>query len=208
MPPDKVSFSGNFVYVDKNDKKQQRIPIDESEIKIVYIHRTGHERKCVEVYFTTTSGKLLDGAILGKYKLYFHLKVSENGNLGDAIHYSRLVSEKNIIECEIGACINHACALDRHLRNSRTCKIEEMVTRANEYEHRRGEKSSSNINQCRECYEANDTLQTLSNISKELTLGSNKKQKMLEENLDFGDFHTPPKLAKITILKPPGKDKI
>ena len=205
MPPDKVSFGGNFVYVDKNDEEERRIAIDESEIKIVYIHRTGHERKCVEVYFTTTSGKVLDGAILGKYNLYFLLKVVEKGLLGDATNYSHLVSEKNIIECEIGAYFNHDCALDRHLRNSETCNIDDMLTRANEYVHSRGEKSSSNINQCRECYEAKDNLQKLCIISKQLTMGSNKRQIAAEEYSALDDSHPSPKCTKIANFRDTGK---
>ena len=196
MPPDKVSFGGNFVYVDENDKEDRRLAIDESEIKIIYMMRTGHERKCVEVYFTTTCGKILEGAVLGKYKLYFHLKVLENGNLGEAINYSCLVSEKNTIECEIGACINHECALDHHLRRSRTCNIDEMLIRANAYVQHRGEQSSSNIDQCGYCYRAKDNIQKLCKISKQLTLGSNLKHKIDEQPSASDNFYPALKLAK------------
>ena len=62
MPPDKVVFSGEFVHVEEDDEQEQRIVIDKSELQIIHIMRTGHEKKCVEVYFTTTCGKVLGEA--------------------------------------------------------------------------------------------------------------------------------------------------
>ena len=200
MPTDKVEFSGEFVHVDKDDEQEQRIVIDKSELQIIHIMRTGHEKKCVEVYFTTSSGKILGGAIDRKYKIYFQLKVVENGNLGEASNYSRLVSEKNIIECEIGACINHECELDHHLRNSGTCSIDEMLIRATAYVER--QQGYSNNNQCGECCRAKYNLQTLCNISKKLTLGSDL---IVEEPATSDNSHSPPKTV---IFEEIGKDEI
>ena len=124
----------------------------------------------------------------------------ETGYLGEAIHYKSLVSEKNIIECEIGACINHECELDRHLRSSGTCSIDEMLSRATEHQQ-----SSSNINQCGECCRTKYNLQKLCNISKEFTLGSDL---IVEEPATSDDSHSPPKLPKTVILEEIGKDEI
>ena len=200
MPPDKVSFGGDFVYVDEDDEQKQRIAIDESEIKIIHMMRTGHEKKCVEVYFTTTCGKILGGAILGQYKLFFQLIVQETGNLGEAIHYKILVSEKNIRQIEIGAFINHECELDRHLRCPGTCSINKMIIRATEHQQ-----SSFNINQCGECWRAQYNLEKLCKISKELTLGSDL---IVEEPATSDNSHSPPKQPKTVILEEKGKEEI
>ena len=200
MCPEKITFSGRFVCVDEEDEKKMRMDIDDSEIKIIHIMRTGHEKKCVEVYFTTTCGKILGGAILGQYKLYFQLVVEETGNLGEAIYYKTLVSEKNTHEFEIGACINHVCELDRHLRCSETCSIDKMLSRATEHQQ-----SSFNINQCGECWRAQYNLEKLCKISKELTLGSDL---IVEEPATSDNSHSPPKQPKTVILEEKGKEEI
>ena len=48
MPPDKVVFSGEFVHVKKGDEQEQRIAINDSELKIIHIMRTGHEKNALK----------------------------------------------------------------------------------------------------------------------------------------------------------------
>ena len=201
MPPEKVSFTCNFVYVDRKDKEKTRVQVQENEIKVHSIHRTGHEKKCVNIYFSTSSGEILTNVLLKKYYLYLQLKVVENGNLGSADEYSRLISNTNFDETLIGKCTKHSCEFDRKLQNSRYAynnkMVDEVIKLQKQFED--GEEDSNNL--CGLCYCTIDNLKRLhkwEDTEENIESNGGRKRYSVNDSSSDDESCKSPKLLKTT----------
>ena len=194
MLPEKLSFSAQFVYKDLQGEEGNRTKVTETEIKVLSVRRTGHEKKSLDVYFSANCGQILASVFNGKLKLYLQLSVLENGNLGDANHYRQIISKINVDEIEIGKCVPHNCAFDQTLRNTQLISFEEMMRTARK-ELDELELNGNNSNAlCGECYRAiNDLEQLLAHL--DIKLDDDKKASR-GSNCCFNE--TPHKIPRLT----------
>ena len=196
MPLEKVSFSCSFVYADLMNKEQKKVKVNEDEIKVIYTHRIWHEKKCVEVYFSTNCGEILSSVMAGKYKLYLQLRMIENGNLGSAVEYCQLISETNINEIELGQWINHDCMFDYRLRNIGIVKIDKILVEVSKLQKELEKENSSFRSQCGECSRTIANMEQLNKVSKCVKLGGVRKRHVEDNVVTNAKTSKIPKISK------------
>jgi len=195
MPPEKVNFSCNFVYQNDDCPGTIKIPVPEDEIKIVQVNRTGHEKKCVDVWFRTGSGNVLSAAINKKSKIYLQLRVLENGNLGAAKDYYSIISSSIFEEIEIGRCIEHKC---KFMYNSKCSEALNVEKKFKLQELRKLQMDMEYValanNNCSDCHRVAENLKQLEKTPIKERINGNKKRHHSENYSADEDVYKHPKV--------------